>query len=143
MRHVYETIITNTDGLTGVVKADSGYTFTTDGVKNADLNHTNPEQLIGASWATCLAATLHSVLKLKGIEPISRVEVKVDLFLDEITRFACGSAAPCIYLFATPDIRGRFGPGAVPAGRPTMHTFHGAKHPRGMGPAERGLFATA
>ncbi|HLT00078.1 MAG TPA: OsmC family protein [Acholeplasma sp.] len=87
MKHVYETIITNTDGLTGVVKADSGYTFTTDGVKNADSNHTNPEQLIGASWATCLSATLHSVLKLKGIEPVCRVEVKVDLFLDDVTRF--------------------------------------------------------
>ncbi|MBN3491083.1 OsmC family protein [Acholeplasma equirhinis] len=87
MKHVYETTITNIDGLAGTVKADSGYTFTTDGVKNADSNHTNPEQLIGASWATCLAATLHSVLVAKGIKPVTRIDVKVDLWFDDKTRY--------------------------------------------------------
>lgn len=40
---------------------------------------TNPEELLGMAWATCLNATLQSMLKGRGIQAKSKVEVHVDL----------------------------------------------------------------
>ena len=39
---------------------------------------TNPEELIGLSFSTCLNATIQSLLKARGKENKSRVEVHVD-----------------------------------------------------------------
>lgn len=39
---------------------------------------TNPEELLGLSFSTCLNATIQSLLKARGKETTSRVEVHVD-----------------------------------------------------------------
>ena len=87
MKHIYKTFITNDQGSTGSVSTDTHYLFHTKPVKEASGAATNPEQLLGASWATCLNSTLHSVLKARQIEALSRIRVEVDLFFDDVTRY--------------------------------------------------------
>ncbi|VEU83005.1 OsmC family protein [Acholeplasma hippikon] len=87
MNPAYKTIITNENGINGSVTADNGFTVQVAPVKGADLEHTNPEQLIGASWATCLNATIYSILKLKQLDNKARVRVEVLLFTHEKTGY--------------------------------------------------------
>src|SRR5690606_4298450 len=56
-------------------------------VDKADSETTNPEQLIGMSWATCLNATIRSILKAKNLTNHSIVKVHVQLWFEEKTRF--------------------------------------------------------
>lgn len=44
----------------------------------SDEEGTNPEELLGLSFSTCLNATIQSLLKARGKENESRVEVHVD-----------------------------------------------------------------
>ena len=44
----------------------------------SDEEGTNPEELLGLSFSTCLNATIQSLLKARGKEYESRVEVHVD-----------------------------------------------------------------
>lgn len=44
----------------------------------SDEEGTNPEELLGLSFSTCLNATIQSLLKARGKEHESRVEVHVD-----------------------------------------------------------------
>lgn len=87
MNPTYKTTLTNLNGIDGSVTADNGFTVQVAPVKGADLTHTNPEQLIGASWATCLNATIYSILKLKHLPNKARVRVEVLLFTHEKTGY--------------------------------------------------------
>lgn len=88
MRQIYETIITNKEGTSGVATADNGYTFGLAPVLKADPKHTNPEQLIGSAWATCMNATVISILKSRRLTNKSRVDVKVKLWLHPVERYS-------------------------------------------------------
>ena len=88
MKEVYETIVTNEDGSYAKVFAENGFYVNVKPVKEADSEHTNPEQLIGASWATCLNITVKSILKAKQMKNKSKVRVHVKLFFDPITRYS-------------------------------------------------------
>lgn len=81
MKPKYQTIITNDEGLTGIVKVSDGNEFITSSPTVAD-NNTNPEQLIGAALATCLNATLEYMIDRDKLETTSKVEVTVQQFLD-------------------------------------------------------------
>lgn len=63
----------------------NGEAFVKNGGLNVKLSSplskdegTNPEELIGLSFSTCLNATIQSLLKARGKEHTSRVEVHVD-----------------------------------------------------------------
>lgn len=88
LRQIYETVITNTEGTKGVATAENGYTFGLAPVLKADDQHTNPEQLIGAAWATCLNATIVSIIRSRRLTNRSKVEVKVKLWLHPIERYS-------------------------------------------------------
>lgn len=88
LKQIYETVITNTEGTKGVAAANNGYTFGLASVINADSDHTNPEQLIGAAWATCLNAAIISIIRSKKLSNRSRVDVKVKLWLHPVERYS-------------------------------------------------------
>lgn len=88
MKHIYETTVINDEGLAGNVTAENGFSVGVAPVLKADKDHTNPEQLLGASWATCLNATIRSILKAKGLENRSKVVIKITLWFDERTRYS-------------------------------------------------------
>ncbi|WP_211251476.1 OsmC family protein [Carnobacterium inhibens] len=63
----------------------NGEAFVKNGGLNVKLSSplnkeegTNPEELLGLSFSTCLNATIQSLLKARGKENTSRVEVHVD-----------------------------------------------------------------
>lgn len=87
MKQIYETTLTNLNGTSGTVDAENGFSVGLLPVLKADSTHTNPEQLIGSAWATCLNATIISILKAKNLNLKSKVEVNVKLFFDDITRY--------------------------------------------------------
>ncbi|CDR31484.1 Organic hydroperoxide resistance protein-like [Acholeplasma oculi] len=87
MKKIYETTLTNHQGTRGQVDADNGFSVLLSPVLEADKHHTNPEQLIGSAWATCLNATIISILKAKNLNSKSKVDVTVKLFFDEKTRY--------------------------------------------------------
>ncbi|WP_025725038.1 OsmC family protein [Acholeplasma granularum] len=88
LKQIYETVISNTNGTNGSVVADNGLKFEVAPVLKADPEHTNPEQLIGASWATCLNAAIISVIRSKRLTNRSRVDVKVKLWLHPVERYS-------------------------------------------------------
>ncbi len=87
MRKIYETVIYHDDENKNLVKADSGFRVGVAPVKDADLWHSNPEQLLGASWAACLKATIDSILKAKNMDNNSKIEIKITLFFDPKSRY--------------------------------------------------------
>lgn len=87
MNPAYKTTVVNENGINGDVVADNGFKVAVAPVKGADLEHTNPEQLLGAAWATCLNATIYSILKLKHLENKARVRVEILLFTHEKTGY--------------------------------------------------------
>ncbi|ABX80682.1 OsmC-like protein [Acholeplasma laidlawii PG-8A] len=88
LKQIYETVITNMEGTKGFATADNGHAFGLASVLKADTEHTNPEQLIGAAWATCLNAAIISVIRSKKLTNRSRVDVKVKLWLHPIERYS-------------------------------------------------------
>lgn len=62
----------------------SGEAYVKDGLKVmvssplSDEEGTNPEELFGLAWATCLNATIQALLNGRGLTSKSRVEVAVD-----------------------------------------------------------------
>ena len=83
----YETTVHNNWGAPKAAGAETGFEVKVGSVSKADFETTNPEQLIGMSWATCLNATIRSILKAKQMENHSIVNVHVKLWFDEKTRF--------------------------------------------------------
>lgn len=88
LKQIYETVVTNTEGTRGTTTADNGLIFNVAPVLKADPEHTNPEQLIGASWATCLNSAIISVIRSKRLTSRSRVDVKVKLWLHPVERYS-------------------------------------------------------
>jgi len=88
LKQIYETVITNKEGTKGIATADNGLTFDLAPVLKADLEHTNPEQLIGAAWATCLNSAIISIIRSKRLTNKSRVDVKVKLWLHPVERYS-------------------------------------------------------
>ena len=88
LRQIYETVVTNKEGTNGVVTAENGYTFGVAPVLKADPDHTNPEQLIGSAWATCLNAAIISIIRSRKLTNRSRVDVKVKLWLHPVERYS-------------------------------------------------------
>ncbi len=82
MSFLYETTVYNKG------RMDQGVSYVKDGLALAvsapknDLPGTNPEQLIGMAWATCLNATIRSIIDKRGIENPSYVKVVVRLHPD-------------------------------------------------------------
>ena len=79
---LYHTEIINDEGLNGNVSVSDGESLqTSDPLK--DLPGFNPEQLFGLSWSTCLNATIEALLKARGAQARSRVQVHVDFCREE------------------------------------------------------------
>lgn len=87
MKHLYQTEVTNDQGLNGTayVKGNHELAVVTSSPISTDAG-TNPEQLIGLSWATCFNSTIEILLQSKGIEKKSRVDVTIDYCEDENTK---------------------------------------------------------
>lgn len=79
---LYEVIVENLLGVDGTVTSTSGNQFTVSSPLN-DKPGSNPEELLGASWATCLNATIQSLLLARGYQDVaSRVRVRITLEKD-------------------------------------------------------------
>ena len=79
---LYHTEIINDEGLNGNVSVSDGESLqTSDPLK--DLPGFNPEQLFGLSWSTCLNATIEALLKARGAQARSQVQVHVDFCREE------------------------------------------------------------
>jgi len=87
MKKIYHTEVVNDQGLKGTayVKGEHELTVVTSSPTSTEAG-TNPEQLIGLSWATCFNSTIEILLKNKGIEKKSRVEVHINYCEDENTK---------------------------------------------------------
>ena len=82
---LYTTTAVNEDGLTGVAytegNGDKDFSVQISSPRSTDAG-TNPEQLFGLAYATCLNASIEFVEKRKKLEHNSQVEVKIDLTFD-------------------------------------------------------------
>lgn len=74
---LFHTEVVNQKGATGNVYVKGGMAIEL-GEAGSGVG-TNPEELLGMAWATCLNATLQSMLKGRGLDVRSKVEVHVDL----------------------------------------------------------------
>ena len=82
---LYTTTAVNEDGLTGVAytkgNGDKDFSVQISSPRSTDAR-TNPEQLFGLAYATCLNASIGFVEQRKKLEHNSKVEVKIDLTFD-------------------------------------------------------------
>ena len=82
---LYTTTAVNEDGLTGVAytkgNGDKDFRVQISSPRSTDVG-TNPEQLFGLAYATCLNASIGFVEQRKKLEHNSKVEVKIDLTFD-------------------------------------------------------------
>ncbi|GMA09505.1 dihydroneopterin aldolase [Tetragenococcus halophilus subsp. flandriensis] len=87
MKKIYHTEVVNDQGLKGTAytRGEHELAVVTSRPTSTEAG-TNPEQLIGLSWATCFNSTIEILLKSKGIEKKSRVEVHIDYCEDENTK---------------------------------------------------------
>ncbi len=82
---LYHTEIINDEGLNGTAYVKDGIAVVTSD-PFANTPGTNPEQLFGLSWATCLNATVAALLKGRDMEAKCKVEVHVDYHREESGR---------------------------------------------------------
>ncbi|MGT2910888.1 OsmC family protein [Streptococcus cameli] len=75
---IYKTIVTNQDGITGQLTYSDNQPLTTQHPLTDDPGY-NPEQLVGSAWATCLNATIQTILAEEKIQARSQVTVSVEL----------------------------------------------------------------
>lgn len=76
---MYQTTITNTHGIAGhITFSDHSPLETKHPLTDGD--GLNPEQLLGAAWATCLNATIQALLEAKKMNLRSKVDVTVTLY---------------------------------------------------------------
>ena len=81
-KSLYHTEVINSEGLNGIARVSDGSSLrTSDPLK--DLPGFNPEQLFGLSWSTCLNATIEALLKARGAQARSQVQVHVDFCREE------------------------------------------------------------
>lgn len=87
MKRIYHTEVVNDQGLKGAayVKGEHELAVVTSAPVSTEAG-TNPEQLIGLSWATCFNSTIETLLKNKGIKKKSRVDVHINYCEDENTK---------------------------------------------------------
>ncbi len=82
---LYTTTAVNEEGLTGVAytkgNGDKDFSVQISSPRSTDVG-TNPEQLFGLAYATCLNASIGFVEQRKKLEHNSKVEVKIDLTFD-------------------------------------------------------------
>lgn len=76
--HKYETKAINRDGLKGVAFVPNGLTVAVSDPLN-DEPGANPEQLLGLSLSTCMAATLEAIEKENGLPHLAEVRVHVSM----------------------------------------------------------------
>ncbi|AZP05412.1 OsmC family protein [Jeotgalibaca ciconiae] len=79
---LFHTEIVNEDGISGEAYVKNGLHVTVSDPTQTGEG-TNPEELLGLSWATCLNATLQAILKGRGSKSRSKVEVAVDYKREE------------------------------------------------------------
>ena len=79
---LFHTEVVNDKGLTGEAFVKDGLRVETSSPLNDDFG-TNPEELLGLSWSTCLNATIEALLKGRKVEAKSKVEVHVDYKREE------------------------------------------------------------
>lgn len=75
---LYSVTATNEQGIRGEVRLSNGKRVFTSHPLTED-NGYNPEELLALSWATCLNATIESLLSQQSAPPKSCVSVKVNL----------------------------------------------------------------
>lgn len=68
----------NEDGISGTAYVKGGLSLPVSDALSSEEG-TNPEELFGLSWATCLNATLQALLKGRGIDAKSTVKTHVDM----------------------------------------------------------------
>ena len=79
---LYQTRVSNQEGITGHLHFSDNQDLATKHPLEAGSGY-NPEQLIASAWATCLNATIQSILEAKGFHLASRVDVIVTLCKEE------------------------------------------------------------
>lgn len=79
---LYQTKVTNQEGIRGQLTFSDNETLLTKHPLK-DGSGYNPEQLIASAWATCLNATIQSILESKRIQTASRVDILVTLCKEE------------------------------------------------------------
>lgn len=75
---LYHAEMVNADGIEGKAYVKNGQLSVAVSSPLSEKEGTNPEQLLGLSFSTCLNATIESLLKGRGLENSSQVEVHVD-----------------------------------------------------------------
>lgn len=75
---LFHTEVVNQDGVDGKVYVKNGGLSVTVSSPTSKDPGTNPEELLGMSLSTCLNATIKAILKGRGLENESTVEVHVD-----------------------------------------------------------------
>lgn len=77
--YIFKTRVVNKDGTKGIAYVEDGMVLAVDKVTKKERFGTNPEELLGLSFATCLNATLMTLLKASNKDNES--EVRVDVYL--------------------------------------------------------------
>ncbi|MGT2784068.1 OsmC family protein [Streptococcus merionis] len=75
---LYSVTAHNTQGIDGTVQLSNGKQVTTSHPLNNQSGF-NPEEMIALAWSTCFKATLDTILKEKGLNHLSYIDVTVDL----------------------------------------------------------------
>lgn len=77
-KSLFHAEMVNEEGVDGVAYVKNGGLEVTVSSPVTEAAGTNPEELLGLSLSTCLNATIQSLLKARGKNNHSRVEVQVD-----------------------------------------------------------------
>lgn len=84
MEKIYETEIVNYGGTLGTSSISGGQSFEVSSPLDGDREGLNPEQFMGLAWATCLNATLISILKGRNLQKLdSKVRVLVSMMKEQ------------------------------------------------------------
>jgi len=75
--YIFKTRAVNKNGMDGVAYIENGLIVPLASVSKKERLGTNPEELIGLSYATCLNSTLKSILRAKSLNNESDVRVDV------------------------------------------------------------------
>lgn len=85
MDRIYETEVINSGGTKGTSYIKGGQSFEVSSPLDEGREGLNPEQFMGLAWATCLNATLISLLKGRNLDHLdSKVRVVVSMFKEPL-----------------------------------------------------------
>lgn len=76
--YIFKTRAVNKDGMNGVTYIEDGIIVPLSPVSKVPKLGSNPEELIGMSYASCLNSTLLSILKSKKLD--NKTDVRVDVY---------------------------------------------------------------